>query len=502
MKKAFTSANALTLIFLGAVYFVPVRLSAQWNSQTSGTTTDLFGLHFPTSSEGWAVGAGGAIYHSSDGGVSWSSQTSNTIRVRDAVFFTDANNGFAVGDRMVISSTTDAGVNWSGVQITGYGGIPMHDVHFPSSSTGYISAQNGTVLKTTNSGGSWQDVSVPSVATRYRGVHFVDANTGWVVGEGGNIVHTSNGGSNWTNQASQSGTQLHGIDFINATTGWVVGNPGIIKKTTNGGTTWSAQTSGVSSLIKAVDFIDANTGWAVGANGLILFTDDGGSTWQQQTSGVTATLHDVQAFSTQEVIIVGTGGTVLKTTNGGMALPVELVSFEAIAKDNRTIALNWQTATEQNNEGFEIQWSTDGKGWEKIGFVPGHGNASTVKDYTFEHDFPAGGHNYYRLKQMDHDGAFDFSPVKSISLNIRQSTIRVYPNPIHGGKLTVEFGGNEAGASAFRLLSSDGRVIESGQLESDYQQIISIDMQNISAGIYFLTIQRAGMIFEERIMVK
>jgi hypothetical protein len=124
--------------------------------------------------------------------------------------------------------------------------------------------------------------------------------------------------------------------------------------------------------------------------------------------------------------------------NGG--LPVELTSFSAFVKNN-TVTLNWETATEVNNYGFEVEKAPlnppkGGKegGWEKIGFVSGHGNSNSLNNYSFTDDNVFYGKYKYRLKQIDNDGTFEYSNEIEIfvgnipsGFNLEQN----YPNPFN-----------------------------------------------------------------------
>jgi len=124
----------------------------------------------------------------------------------------------------------------------------------------------------------------------------------------------------------------------------------------------------------------------------------------------------------------------------GNPLPVELVSFTAAANGNK-VTLEWSTATEVGNYGFDIERSqmpsaSDGvksEMWEKIGFVQGNGNSNSPKEYSFT-DIPSGGTKFnYRLKQIDNDGKFEYSNVISIEINIplQYSLRQNYPNPFN-----------------------------------------------------------------------
>lgn len=117
-------------------------------------------------------------------------------------------------------------------------------------------------------------------------------------------------------------------------------------------------------------------------------------------------------------------------------LPVELISFSAIQKDN-SIVLNWQTVTEINNYGFDVERKSPFaplSSWVKIGFVAGHGNTNTPQDYTFEDKNPVGGTTfYYRLKQIDVDGKFEYSDILQIDLDVpnKAKLMQNSPNPFN-----------------------------------------------------------------------
>jgi hypothetical protein len=108
------------------------------------------------------------------------------------------------------------------------------------------------------------------------------------------------------------------------------------------------------------------------------------------------------------------------------AAPVDLISFEAV-KNGSGVLLSWVTATELNNDHFDIEYSTDGIHYITIGAVKGNGNSSTILDYSYVHNNPSSGINYYRLVQYDFNGHKDISTVKSVSIEGVQVTI--VPNP-------------------------------------------------------------------------
>jgi hypothetical protein len=113
-------------------------------------------------------------------------------------------------------------------------------------------------------------------------------------------------------------------------------------------------------------------------------------------------------------------------------VPVELVSFSA-SLIGSTVNLNWATATELNNSGFEIQRKSANSNWEKIGFVEGNGTTSEKHTYSFSDNYSGQGTVSYRLKQIDFDGSISYSNVVNVKFNL-PSDFKLnqnYPNPFN-----------------------------------------------------------------------
>jgi hypothetical protein len=116
----------------------------------------------------------------------------------------------------------------------------------------------------------------------------------------------------------------------------------------------------------------------------------------------------------------------------GIPVPVELTSFSAIVNNN-TVSLNWQTATELNNQGFEIEKQKESNDWQKIGFVIGNGTTTEARSYSFVDKNLSAGKYQYRLKQIDFDGTFTYSNEVEVDLSLPQtfSLEQNYPNPFN-----------------------------------------------------------------------
>lgn len=156
---------------------------------------------------------------------------------------------------------------------------------FIDASTGWAVGAFGTIMKTTDSGKTWENQVSGTTAT-LNSVSFVDKNNGWAGGSN-TILNTKDGGKTWSILTSTSPVAINSVYFLNSSTGFIAGGK-IIQKTTDGGKSFTNVTLPASSLyysILKMQFISSSTGWAVGTKGAILKTTDGGNTWVDQFVG-------------------------------------------------------------------------------------------------------------------------------------------------------------------------------------------------------------------------
>lgn len=148
------------------------------------------------------------------------------------------------------------------------------------------------------------------------------------------------------------------------------------------------------------------------------------------SSGLTVGIYEVE-YSLCDKVTPPSCVTNTITITIESALPVELLNFH-LRPHPATVSLHWETAWELNNEGFEIHKSGNGRSWEYVGFVPGQGTSNERSLYRFEDSSPFPGLNYYRLKQLDVDGQFAWSPIQIIERGVAAGATPslLYPNPI------------------------------------------------------------------------
>jgi hypothetical protein len=162
-------------------------------------------------------------------------------------------------------------------------------------------------------------------------------------------------------------------------------------------------------------------------------------------------------------------------------LPVTWLSFNGRTERGGNY-LTWSTASELNNDYFEVQRSIDGQNFEVIGYVQGNGTTSMQSNYAFIDKEPSVGYNYYRLRQVDFDGTDDFS--RTIVINTTGEgfgSLKVFPNPT-SGLVVIDRGDQEIGEII--LKDAAGRVLRSERI---MQKTARIDLSTFESGIYFLS---------------
>jgi len=173
-------------------------------------------------------------------------------------------------------------------------------------------------------------------------------------------------------------------------------------------------------------------------------------------------------------------------------LPIELTHFQAQIQQKTTL-LTWQTATETHNEGFEIQRSKDGTTWEKIGWQDGQGDTQTPHDYTHTDESPRSGTSYYRLKQIDFDGAFSYSDI--VEVDYASTDISIYPNPVKNTLHIADL--NDNTIQNITIFDQMGR-----QILLQNTSVNTLDVSALSSGVYIIQVVLDSGVFSDRFIVK
>lgn len=256
--------------------------------------------------KGWAVGLGGTVIATDDGGKTWKPGPHTVAaNLRSVRFQRDGKLGWAVGDTGTVLRTEDGGATWSDLSLrTNLGtATDLVDVEY-SEATKKIWAigNDGTVLVSTNAAQSWRNITIRgSGLTTVRNTSSIffsqNGNNGWITAEG-IIFFSVDGGDHWLAAAARS-ADGHDLQFKSVwfagQYGWAVGANGTIVNSSDYGKNWSLpHSSGTTVTLNAVAG-SAEGIWVAGENGTLLFSADG-LTWTSVESGTTANLNSLALF--------------------------------------------------------------------------------------------------------------------------------------------------------------------------------------------------------------
>ncbi|TKC00339.1 FG-GAP-like repeat-containing protein [Pedobacter cryophilus] len=202
--------------------------------------------------------------------------------------------------------------------------------------------------------------------------------------------------------------------------------------------------------------------------------------------------------NTVEVKVTAQDGSTTKTytiTVEKGTLPVSLIDYQAKIQNNKSVLLSWTTISEQNNQGFEILKSTDGKIFSKTSFIKGNGNSSSKNQYSFTDLFPVKGENYYKLVQIDLDGTKTVLGIKAVNFSFDDgSEIKIYPNP-STSIVNVEFETNQF--SNISVIDLAGKVIIKKEI-AETESKVSLNILELPASTFIIKLQgKSGVMIKQ-----
>ncbi len=194
-------------------------------------------------------------------------------------------------------------------------------------------------------------------------------------------------------------------------------------------------------------------------------------------------------------------GADIVLTGDVAVLPVELTYFEGWIDPLGYAHLSWQTASEINNDGFEIQHSGDGEIWETLTFVPGYGTSNATHNYAHTDYKARQGTHYYRLKQIDFDGGFQYSDIVVLTLAVApvDRLLGLQPNPAHESVSVKVAAGNDSPV-LLRVFDLLGREVRSVTFQ-EHKGVLPLG--GIPAGTYLVSVFQGGAILgTERLLIR
>lgn len=406
--------------------------------------------------------------------------------------------GYISGTNCQVLKTTDGGVSWFQVTQPISGIYDIYTIDFVSPTTGwafinYITVPGGSIFKTTDGGNTWTQQG-SNITNSISSADMVDANVGYATlnSSGQPIYKTTDGGSNWFSVTTPLNGQIRTIKAIDANLVYIGASSGTnrLAKTTNGGTNWSNLPLPVTVDVNSLDFMDADTGYVCGNTVTVVCrTTNGGTSWLFQNVHL-PTLVGVKVLPNDIAFALGTYGSIMRNDPHGF-VPVELISFNSSVSGNK-VTLNWVTATELNNSGFEIEKSMLPGEWNKIGFVAGSGTTTETRSYSYIDENLDPGTFYYRLKQIDYDGSYAYSDeiqvdiVTPFDFALEQN----YPNPFNPST-TIKYSvpqNSQVNIKVYNLIGQEVKEIVNEE-KSVGKYEINFDATGLSSGIYLVKMQ-------------
>ncbi|HEX2867489.1 MAG TPA: protein kinase [Ignavibacteriales bacterium] len=304
--KAVFYSFLIVVSFLGLVYFSFTQVLELWKSGKNPLVPALSGKKEETVLPGWREGKLKDFR--------WTILKSSVKSNLNSVFFLNDSTGFCCGDEGVILKTVNSGLSWDKLPVPEVRNL--FDITFTQSGVGFAVGENGTLLKSTDYGLSWRSLELRSSDVLLR-IKFISGSTGFILGSRGTILRTSDEGQSWTRIDLSSQNTLFDIDFLDDRTGFIVGWNGEAFRTTDKGLSWEKRTGFSSNYLKSVKFINSKTGFATGGNGEVYRTDDSALSWRKITGDLNTGFSGIEFIDDKIGFVVGSQGKILLTSDSG-----------------------------------------------------------------------------------------------------------------------------------------------------------------------------------------
>ncbi|GMU87651.1 MAG: hypothetical protein AMXMBFR48_28920 [Ignavibacteriales bacterium] len=514
-KTVAQSFTPFVMSFTDTLNGVVIDYSMKWaittdggvTFQTRSPITSLYepqAVQFYDSSRIFVSGPRSELFLTSNAGQSWHFSESQPDIQFNALAPYNGDNGFVAGNNGLL-----AVYDHSFAQVTRQRSATrkhLYAISFDGYTKGIAVGENGEVVFSKMSSlVSWNRSSTGFSNHLYSIATFASSDTVFAAGEGGVILRSSNYGVSWEQQLSGITTNLRAIKYFDLNNLIAVGDNGVILKSSDAGATWHLVPSNTTLKLNSVSG-GASNRLISGAHGLVLRSSDNGNSWSRVVITDTSEIAGVSNMTQNSARLVTQSGIVYNTTNAGQSwsrelinsevkytaittytpaiqailyypkgllsyyavVPVELTAFTAVVHVSN-ITLNWQTASELNNRGFEVQRSSDGETWLTVGFKQGNGTTIETSFYTFTDENPLTGKNYYRLKQTDYDGQSEYLETVTVEFKgeFAFALEQNYPNPFNP-VTNITYALPASGVVLLQIYNTNGEEVAS--LVNEFQE--------------------------------
>jgi hypothetical protein len=384
--------------------------------------------------------------------------------------------------------STDDGASWANMSIgSGYpmdaGAIAVSGAKIAVGAAHYLGGENGVYLSTDN-GASWTPPGLSNITIKCLAftASYVFAGTG------NGIFRSSDNGINWIQlNAGLTDTSINAINVKDNNLFIAVKNS--VYLSTNNGDSWITSNNGLSNVLVNC-MINAGSDIFAGSDNGVFLSTDNGTNWI--SGGMAGLIINALAVYQTDIYAATNNVGVCKKPLLNFGLPVELTSFTATIS-NHNINLSWQTATELNNRGFNVELSINKSDWTIISFIKGHGTTTSETAYSYiDKSVKPTGKYFYRLKQLDNNGTYKYSNIVELNLNLPAvyALNQNYPNPFNPNTLitySLPLSSNIK-LIIYNTLGQSIKTLETGyKLAGNYS--VNFNASNLPSGIYFYKLE-------------
>ncbi len=274
-----------------------------------------------------------------------------------------------------------------------------------------------------------------------------------------------------------------------------------------------------SHLVGFIGLTKSSGTWPTTSSNKSIYMRDGSGTDSMQVYVDSDTKLYQSAEPTWPMDVIGVGSQYASSGVGGFqllpryttdflptgTLPVELSTFTAMV-NQKSVILSWQTATETNNAGFDVERSSDGANFQKIAFVKGNGNSTQLLTYSYADENLKAGKYSYRLRQIDYSGKSEYSKVVEAEIFSSPTTFSLkqnYPNPFNPSTV-IDFTVEKSGLTTLKVYNVIGQEVATlfnGMAVNGQAHTVNFNASRLSSGVYFYQLRQGNQIKIQKMML-
>ena len=366
--KSISKVNDNRILAVGesGVILLSENQGNSWQVTSSSTSSDLNEIFFLDDQLGFAVGDQGTFLKTENGGSSFTKKPMPFSIAIYSVSFSNESVGYVAGAEGKIYKTIDGGENWaaltSGVTVD----LLKLVIHSVDDRILLLGGDQGTLLKSTNSGASFSKINLGATNTRkINSIGFLpESNLVLAAGQDGYLISSANSGTSWSTRLAGYRTHFNSIDFKSDRTGFIAGDNGQFFVTSNAATSIISRPLPEPIDIISIDFWNTGFGYASGESGKMYRTGNGGSAWVPVPASTAESITGFYLFAPSVLYVTGTNGYIARSFDSGGTWDSNIATNTSENLKDVTY-FDYQVGFAIGDNG-QISWTNGGNTWENL----------------------------------------------------------------------------------------------------------------------------------------